>query len=314
MAMPDILTLTMNPALDISTAVDKVQPAHKLRCEAAQTHPGGGGINVARVIHRLGGNCLALYPAGGATGQTIHTLLNAEKVPQHLIPISQENRESFSVHDNTSGLEYRFVLPGPHLQAHEWQSCLDYVDALESAPRYIIASGSLAPGIPTDFYARLADTCHRRGCLLVVDSSGPALQAAVKAGVYLFKPSLRELQELTGQELATDTQKRQASRDLIHSGQAQVVALSLGEAGAMLTSGHESWQAKSLSVAVASTVGAGDSFLGGLVWSLSRGHAMADSFRYAMASASAALLSPGTALCQPQDVERLHHQVTITPC
>ncbi|MGC1173003.1 1-phosphofructokinase family hexose kinase, partial [Polaromonas sp.] len=121
----DILTITMNPALDVSTSTDKVRDTHKLRCAAAQFHPGGGGINVARVLHRLGSNCLALYPSGGATGQRLGQLLEQEQVRHRGLPIAGETRESFSVHETSSGKDFRFVLPGPSLSAPEWQACLD---------------------------------------------------------------------------------------------------------------------------------------------------------------------------------------------
>lgn len=310
--MPDILTITMNPALDLSTSIDRVVPTHKLRCAAADTHPGGGGINVARVVHRLGGDCLALYPAGGVTGQVLRQLLDQEQVPSHVIEISAETRESFSVHENTSGLDYRFVLPGPTLQTSEWEDCLAYVAALTVAPRYVVASGSLPPGVPDDFYARLARLARERGSLLVLDTSGPALAAALAEGVYLVKPSLQELRGLTGQPLSTEAQWCGAAQDIIHRGQAQIVALSLGEDGALLACSGSTLRARSLRVQVASTIGAGDSFVGALVWSLGRGMALEQAFRYAMAAGAGALLSAGTALCQPADVERLLDEVSVS--
>ncbi|HEX5373972.1 MAG TPA: 1-phosphofructokinase family hexose kinase [Aquabacterium sp.] len=309
--MPAILTVTMNPALDLSTSVDQVMPTHKLRCAAAQIHPGGGGINVARVVHRLGGDCLALYPAGGVTGQSLKQLLDAEQVPHRCIDIAAETRESFSVHELSSGLDFRFVLPGPTLQAPEWQACLAAIGSLPEAPRYLVASGSLPPGVPVDFYARLSAQAKAQGSHVVLDTSGPALAAALAEGVYLFKPSLRELRDLTGQALADEAQWCAAARQLIDQGQAQIVALSLGEDGAMLVTADQAWRAPALQVTVASTIGAGDSFLGGLVWALNQGQDLSEAFRHGMASGAAALLSRGTTLCDPQDVARLHQQVVL---
>ena len=113
--MPRILTLTMNPALDVSTATASVEPTHKLRCAAPVMHPGGGGINVARVLHRLGGDTLALYPSGGPTGAQLTGLLQAEGVPSQALPIAGDTRESFSVHDDRSGQEYRFEIGRAHV-------------------------------------------------------------------------------------------------------------------------------------------------------------------------------------------------------
>ncbi|MFM9915633.1 MAG: 1-phosphofructokinase family hexose kinase [Rhizobacter sp.] len=310
--MPHILTVTMNPALDVSTSVDKVGPSHKLRCSATHTHPGGGGINVARVMHRLGSDCEALYLAGGVTGQKLGQLLDRERVRQHVITIAGDTRESFSVHETSTGLDYRFVLPGPATQASEWESCLAHIHALDAAPRYLVVSGGLPPGVPDDFHARLARLAHERGSLVVLDASGPALAAALAEGVYLVKPSLRELRELSGLPLATEPDWTRAAQRIIQAGHAQIVALSLGEDGALLVSANTTLRARSVHVDVLSTIGAGDSFVGGLVWALDRGDSIEQALRYGMAAGAGALLSPGTALCEAADVQRLHDQVRVT--
>lgn len=146
--MPEILTVTMNPALDVSTSIDRVSPTHKMRCQPAQTHAGGGGINVARVVHRLGGDCLALFPAGGAHGALLHQLLQADQVPCLVTPIEQDTRESFSVLELSTGQQLRFVLPGPELQASEWQSCLDAVAAMAHAPVSWLPVAACHPACP----------------------------------------------------------------------------------------------------------------------------------------------------------------------
>lgn len=310
--MLDILTVTMNPALDVSTSTDKVMDTHKLRCTASILHPGGGGINVARVLHRLGGDCLALYPAGGANGQRLRQLIDQEQVRSQCVPIAGETRESFSVHEQSSRRDFRFVLPGPELAPDEWQACLRHVADLRAPPAYLVASGSLPPGVPADFHARLARLARERGSRLVLDSSGPPLAAALAEGVYLFKPSLRELRELTGHPLDTEQDWHAAALQIIQAGQAQVVALSLGEDGALLVTADRALRARSLPVKVASSIGAGDSFVGGLLWALNRRESLEQAFRYGMAAGAAALLAPGTALCQAADVERLHREVAVT--
>ena len=133
--MPRFITFTPNPALDIATSVDQLVDAHKLRCDAPQVHPGGGGINVARVLHRLGADVLALYTAGGSTGARVHALLQAEGVPDQALAVAADTRESFTVHERSSGREYRFVLPGPSLSAAEWQACLQQLAQFDPSPR-----------------------------------------------------------------------------------------------------------------------------------------------------------------------------------
>ena len=309
--MNDILTVTMNPAVDLVTRTERVAPTHKLRCGALQHHPGGGGVNVARVAHRLGCDCTALYPAGGFVGGLLQRLLNEEGIASICVEIAGATRESFSVGEDLTGQEYRFVLPGPELSPHEWQECLDRIAALDGLPRYLVASGSLPPGVPIDFYARLIRMLGPKGVKVVLDASGPALAAALEQGVYLVKPSLRELRELVHQPLPTESEWCRAAEQLIEQGKAQVVVLSLGEGGAWLFTPDGASFAPPLPIKVRSAIGAGDSFVGGMVWALTQGHDLKQAFRYGVAAASAALLSEGTGLCHPDDVQRYYDAVTL---
>lgn len=308
--MTNILTLTMNPALDVLTTYDKVESTHKMRCGPTLKHPGGGGVNVARVLHRLGASCLAVYPAGGVTGERHHQLMRAEQVRSHVVPIAQETRESFSVHELSSGQDFRFVLPGPTMTALECQTCFNFV-AAHLPKQFLVLSGGLAPDVPTDFYARLTQLANAQGLRVVLDTTGPALNAALHEGVYLFKPSLRELRDLTGQHLPDEASWKSAAQQLIQNHQTEVVALSLGDQGAMLITATHAWRAQSLSVNVQTTIGAGDSFVAAMVWGLSRGLELPLAMRYGMAAGAAALLSPGTALSQASEIHRLVDQVTL---
>lgn len=310
--MTDILTITLNPALDVATTCAQLLPSHKLRCSHAERFPGGGGINVARVVQRLGGDCRALYLAGGVVGDRLQSLVEAENVPSHRLPIADETRESFSVLETGTGREYRFVLPGPALTDAEWQACVDYLAGIDPAPRYVVLSGSLPPTLADDSYAQLARLARARGCKVVLDSSGAALAKALDAGVFLIKPSLRELSDLTGATLEHESQWRAAAESLVHDGRAELVALSLGERGAMLFSADGAWRADALRVEVKSTTGAGDSFLAAMVWALNQRMALPDAFRHGIAAGSAALLHAGTSLCRADDVARLVEQVHVT--
>ena len=308
--MTDILTLTLNPALDVLTTIDTVSDTHKMRCGPTLKHPGGGGVNVARVLHRLGANCVAVYLAGGVTGERHHQLMRAEKVRCHVMPMAEETRESFSVHELSSGHDFRFVLPGPQVSAAEYEACFDHV--AQHLPKHmLVISGGLAPGIPNDFYARLSALAKQHGVRVVLDTNGPALTEALKVGVYVFKPSLRELRDLTGQDLPDLDSQVAAAQQLIHSGQAEIVAVSLGAEGALVVSATEQWRARSVNVEVKTTIGAGDSFVAGMVWSLARGDSLVKAFQYGMASGAAALLAPGTSLSQAADVHYLLPQVVV---
>jgi 6-phosphofructokinase 2 len=317
--MKPILTLTLNPALDVSTQVERVQPVHKLRCSAELAHPGGGGINVARVAHRLGSSVLALYPSGGLNGQELQRLLHAEGIAQQPIPIAQQTRENFSVHESSTGQDYRFVLPGPCLSPQELEDCLSACVALVPQASLVVISGSLPTDVPHDTYRHLIERISKLDRRVVLDASGPALRSALQCGVQLVKPSLRELSELTGRTLKTPSEWTAAARACVRSGQAQVVALSLGEEGALVVTDHHLWTSPALPVMVRSTIGAGDSFLGGWLhgWQehpeldLLHPQRIEQAFRWAMATAASSVSSLGTALCDAEQVRQWLPQVAI---
>ena len=309
--MTDILTITPNPAVDLSTSVEKIIPTQKLRGTSQRRDPGGGGINVARVIKRLGGEARAIYPVGGAMGETLRELLDREGISSQTFAIADETREDFFVSEVDTGQQYRFILPGPRLIETEWQECLKLICSIEPFPRFVVASGSLPAGVPDDFYARIARIAKQRGARMILDTSGKALAIAVAEGVDLIKPNLREMRELSGSEPANAGEWEEAARAVVGNKRVAIVALTMGHLGAALITSDRILRANPLAVTPLSAVGAGDSFLAALVWRLASGADLTDCFRQAVAAGAAALLNPGTELCRPQDVERLAAEVVI---
>jgi 6-phosphofructokinase 2 len=313
--MPSVVTLTLNPALDVSTRVERVEPDRKLRCEAEHRDPGGGGVNVARVAARLGAEATAVFPAGGCAGDILIGLIRNEGLVCRTAPIAGDTREDFSVLERSTGRQYRFVLPGPVLAEAEWKSCLEVLADSIGPSDAVCASGSLPPGAPTDFYALAAARVSGRGGSFLLDTSGAALKAAVDRGRFtLIKPNLQELRELTGAPLADERAMIAACRSLIERGATKIVALTLGPEGALLVTSRQAWRASPLPITPISTVGAGDSFLGAIAWAFASALSLPDAFRYAVAAASATLLASGTELCRPEDVRRLLDQARIEVC
>ena len=310
--MTDIVTVTPNPAVDVSTAVERIVPVTKLRGTSQRRDPGGGGINVARVIKRLGGEASAIYPVGGPTGDLLRALLDQEGILSRTFAIAQETREDFFVREIATGQPYRFILPGPRLSDGEWQECLRLLSETEPFPRFVVASGSLPEGVPEDFYARVAAIARQHGARMVVDTSGRALSAAVAEGLDLIKPSLREMRELAAHAPSDAREWEDAARALVDCGKVSVIALTMGHLGAVLVTRDRVLRAEPVAVKPVGAVGAGDSFLGALVWRLAAGHDLDDAFRQAVAAGAAALLNPGTELCRAADVERLAREVVLT--
>ncbi len=299
-----IVTLCMNPALDITTSTDVVHPTDKLRCAAARYDPGGGGINVANVAGILGASTATVFPAGGPAGELVNNLLVADGLVVHRIPIGGSTRESITVNELSTERQYRFVLPGPQLTLAEQTECLLQLRRAAAHASIVVASGSLPPGVPEDFYQQVANVCAEIGAMFLLDTSGGGLRN-INAGVYLLKPSLRELRECVGRDLTTEAEQIAAAGELIDRGAAEFVLVSLGAQGAMLVTADRAHRFAPVTVPPGSGVGAGDAMVAGVAVGLTRGWALTEAVRLGIAAGAAMLLTPGTAPCTREDAERL---------
>lgn len=305
---PSIVTLTMNPALDITADTDVVRPTDKVRCDVPRYDAGGGGINVARFARVLGASVTAVYPAGGPTGALVTDLVGEADVPVARVITGSPTRESFTVNERSTGKQYRFVLPGPRLSSFEQALCLDKLRTAAVSAKFVVASGSLPPGVPPDFYQRVAKVCRELGVPLILDTSGGGL-SHVKSGVFLLKPSVRELRECFARPLDTEAEQLAAAHDLIDRGIAQAVVVSLGGEGALLATAEESLRFRAIPVHAVSGVGAGDAMVAAITVGLTHDWSLASSVRYGIAAATAKLLTPGTSACTRTDVEELFELV-----
>lgn len=299
-----IVTLTMNPALDITTDAEAIRPTDKIRCTGVRHDPGGGGVNVAQVAHNLGESATAVFPAGGATGEVYADLLTARGVPFHSVKIAGSTRESFTVNEISTGRQYRFVLPGPCLTFEEQQQCLVELRDLAASAKFVVASGSLPPGAPNNFYQQVGLVCRDLGARLVLDTSGGGLKH-ITSGVFLLKASVRELRECVGRELVTESEQLAAAHEIIECGRAQVVVVSLGSDGALLATSSESQRFSAIPVRGVSGVGAGDAMVAGITVGLAREWPLSTAVRFGIAAGAAMTLTPGTEPCTRADTERL---------
>ncbi|KGE16384.1 1-phosphofructokinase family hexose kinase [Paenibacillus wynnii] len=300
-----IVTLTINPSVDASTSIKQVVPDHKMRCREASYKPGGGGVNVSRAIHKLGGESLALFTCGGLHGQLLQQMLEHEGVTLQSIPIAGQTRENLIVLEESTSQQFRFDMPGPVFIESDWERCLEQLKAVTGEPTYIVASGSLPPGCPKDFYARVVEVAKKWNARVIVDTSGEALQLAADAGVYLLKPNSRELEELTGREIANEDEIKAAALQLIDEGRTKVVIVSLGGEGALLITKESTEHIPAPDVPVLSVVGAGDSLVAGVVYSLAQGRSLRQSVQFGVAAGAAAVMNPERELCEREDTERL---------
>lgn len=303
--MPSIVTVTFSPSIDKSFFVPELVPDKKLRASVPLLNPGGGGINVARAIRRLGGEATAVFPSGGYTGQQFNDLLAAENVSSVIVPTAQDMRENIVVMDQSKNLQYRFGMPGTFLKETEWRSILDAVEAMPALD-FLVCSGSLPPGVPEDIYAQLALMAKRKGAKCIVDTSGRPLQLAMEAGLYLIKPNLGELSAYAGKNYLNTDDAKSIAQQLVSDGHCDVVVVSMGPAGALLVTKDIATVIPSPAVERKSTVGAGDSMVAGIVFALSMHQPILEAVRYGVACGTAATMNPGTELCRKVDVEKLY--------
>lgn len=307
--MKYILTLTMNPAIDVNTSVDNVAAERKLRCGEPSREPGGGGINVSRAIRKLGGESLALYTCGGLAGQMFQELLDNEGLNHKPVPTKEETRENIIVFEESSTLQYRFCMPGPLLTSDELKSSLGQIAALDPKPDFIVVSGSLPPGTPKDFYARVARIAKQLGSKIIVDTQGEPFKLALEEGLFLVKPNIRELNLLADNKIKDEKQIEDMAVKIVRDNLSEVVVVSLGAAGALMVTGEKSRYIRPPAVPIKSKVGAGDSMVAGIVLALAQGKTIEDAAFFGVAAGTAAVMTPGTELCRRDDTERLYKEM-----
>ena len=300
-----ILTLTMNPVLDRNTSVNIVMPDKKIRCTRPQLIPGGGGINVSRAIQRLGYESEACVLAGGTNRGKMEDLLSKHDIKAHIVDSGTDCRENLLVCDETTNKMYRFIMPGNDLITNE-EKILQQIQEIAINYNYVVASGSLLPGISTDFYAKLAKFFKEKDIKFILDTSGDAFKEAVQEGVYLIKPNLRELARLVGKDKLTGMDQENVAQEILEKQQANIIVLSLGAKGAMLAQhGHVIEYVTPPTMPILSSVGTGDSMVAGIVTGFIKGFWPTEAIRYGVAAGTAAAMQPGSELCTKEDTDRI---------
>lgn len=299
-----ITTLTMNPTIDVAYEVERIVPTHKIRTAREYSNPGGGGINVARVFVRLGGNAECLYLSGGPVGSALDGLLDLHQLVRKRVPIAGHSRIAVTVLETATGQEYRVTPEGPEVSEPEWRAVLARIATVECSR--FVASGSLPHGVPGDFYAQAARILGARGISMVLDTSGEALSLGLAGGgIELIKPSRGELEGLVGARLPDRSAVAQAAMALVSAGQTRMVAVTMGEEGAILARAEGVIDCPAIPVEAKSAVGAGDSFVAAMVYGLCTGQSDEAAFRLGIAAGTAAVLHPGTDLAHRADIERM---------
>ncbi|MGV3703878.1 MAG: 1-phosphofructokinase family hexose kinase [Arcticibacter sp.] len=303
--MKNVLTITLNPTIDKSSTVERIAPEKKLRCEPPVFQPGGGGINVSRGLVRLGVDSTAFFLAGGRTGELLRELVEKEDVKVSSFSVSGDTRENFIVVESSTNQQYRFGMPGSTITEQEQQDILEAIRAMNPFPDIVVISGSLPPGISPAYLRTLVRLSKERSARVIVDTSGDALKEVLEEGVFLVKPNLGELANLTGTESLDNESADEAAQELAEAGKAEVIVVSMGPQGAYVVTKDIKEHIPAPAVKKLSTVGAGDSMVAGMVSVLAKGGDCLEMARMGVACGTAATMNPGTGLFKKHDAERL---------
>ena len=302
-----ILTITLNPAIDKSTVTDLIQPEAKQRCSDVLNEPGGGGINVSKALKKLKAESIALFPAGGHNGEKLKSLLKVEEIPFHSIDSLVETRENWVVLESETNHQFRFTFPGKSIEESVFKNLID--DIRSFSPAYVIASGSLPPGLPVHFYGLIVKTANSVGAKCIVDTSGPALQALKGKHAFLIKPNIGELCKMLNVDSLQNNEVHDAAQQAVRDGFAELIAVSMGPEGAWLVTADEKHFAAAPAVKKKSTVGAGDSMVAGITYMLQQQQPLQQVINFGVACGSAATMNEGTQLFKIEDVNKLYEQI-----
>lgn len=306
-----ILSVTLNPALDKGSFIQKLVPEKKMRCPAMQIEAGGGGVNVSKVVKELNGKCTALFPAGGPNGKRIEELLRKKNIPLKIISIKGETRENFVITDRSTNIQYRFVFPGAVLSRDELDACSLAIETFRPLPDIIVFSGSMPPGVFGGFIKKLAKFSKKHDIKFIADTSDEALKEAVNEGVYLLKPNLSELCALVNRKYLELSEVEPAARSIIDKGKCEVIIVLMGPAGALLLTKNISKRISAPVVKKVSAVGAGDSMVAGITFMLEHDKPLVEVAQFGVACGTAATINSGGQLCKTEDIYRLYEWIKV---
>ncbi len=313
--MAQILTVTLNPALDISASVDRIVIGPKLRCEGGRLDPGGGGVNVSRAIRILGGHSETFVATAGTLGDLLVEELRFEGIDPIRFETTGQTRQSISVFEEETREQLRLVLPGPVWNEGRSdevrQEILKHIDG----DWIVVASGGLPRGLPSDFYVTLNSSVIEAGAKMILDTSGKALMASVKQvdkPYYVLRMDRLEAEGLAGRDFLSPSDMAKFAKQLVDEKIAEIVILARGAEGSIFASKSGSFIIHPPKVVPLSKVGAGDSFVGALTKALANGENLRNAGIYATAAAASAVQTDATNLCEKAVTEKFTGECVVS--
>lgn len=305
-----IITLTLNPAVDQTVFVNRLQVGEVNRFRSPQLDPAGKGINVSRMAHRLGWPTIAFGFLAGEIGLIAQNALDGEGVQRHFVHVPGQTRLNVNIVDVAAGSATSLYGPGPAVDQEHIDSLNKLLQFWLQAGRVLVLAGSLPPGVADDAYAEYINLARSQDVKTILDTDGKALRLGIEAKPYLIKPNVEEAERLLNRPLPDLAAVVSGARELASRG-IPVVVVSMGAEGAVCVQGDKAWHAIPPQVEPRSTVGSGDSMVAGIAMALARGEGIVEGMRLGSAAGAATAMTPGTTLGAASDVTALLPQVRI---
>jgi 6-phosphofructokinase 2 len=305
-----IYTITLNPALDRTMEVDGLVVDDANRILSEERYAGGKGIDCSRVIEELGGESTALGFIGGYDGLELEGRLINEGVLCDFTRIGGETRTNIILSNRREKTQILLNAAGPRITPAEIGLFFQRIHAIGRDAEFVVVSGSVPPGVSHNIYAQITTTLKGKGIRVAVDADGELLRQACKAQPFLIKPNMHEFQRLTGVTSMEADDLVPKARRIADAG-IEIVIISMGAKGLLGITKDEAYWASPPRVRVVSQVGAGDSALAGFIYALTQKKSFRESLILAAAAGTAAVMTPGTALCKKRDVEKIKKEIKI---
>lgn len=305
-----IAAVTLNPSIDKTITIDQLTPYGLNRVKCSRLDPGGKGINVARVLKNFGADVTVSGLVAGDNGRRLTEFLKKSEIAYDFLHIDGDTRTNLKIFDERANKMTEINESGSFIEEQIQSDYKQKFQGLMQSVGIVVLSGSLPPGVPTDFYADCIAIAKEQGVKTLLDADGEALKRGIEAIPYAIKPNIHELEMLIGKKCEDQRAIVDAVRELIDRG-IEVVIVSMGPDGAIVADKNESYKVDSWDIPVKSTVGAGDSMVGSLAWSFLKGSTLYDIAKITTAAGTITASKAGTEICALDEVVGSLDNVTV---
>lgn len=306
-----VVTVTLNPAVDKTVVIGKLQVGGLNRVQDVRIDPGGKGINVAKVLIQFGVNVIATGLIGGSQGQQLLKQLERENIQGNFLQSEGETRVNLKIVEEETKLTTEINEPGILINPEVLNNFSEKLSLLLNHASVIVLGGSLPPGIPEAIYKDYIELANRKGVKTILDAEGVALEEGIKARPFAVKPNIYELEKLIGKRLTTNQEIISAGKSLVQKG-VSLVMVSMGEQGSIVLTEKEAYRATPFTITPQSTVGAGDSMVATLVYSLLQGYSLEEIARWTTTAGTVTASKTGTQVCTLEEVQHFLPKVQVS--